>query len=417
MYLTSQPDVPWITLRYIIAEVNYGGRVTDDKDVRLISAVLKGYFTPDMLIEGFRFAGLDAYYPPRQGTLDETRGYLKTLPMDEDPRVFGLHPNALITAQFGQAKKFLDTVTSVQPRISSGGGGKKPEELISDMASEFLQRIPAAMKTKQAHPSTYKKTAQGGIISIGVFHSQEYTRFVKMINIVKASLKMLDKAIKGVVLMSADLEGMYNAFLVQKVPGNWSKVAYPCLKPLNAWVADFIERIGFMTAWLLKGAPNSFWISSFFFPQGFMTASLQLHARKTKIPIDTLEFFSNVSAYTDASMVTREPDSGVQIHGLFLMGCGWDKSAEALRESLKDVLFELMPVIWLEPISLTEVRKRIKERNLYECPIYKTSERKGTLSTTGHSTNFVKYFPLAQLLEDVEHWVARGVAMLCMLDD
>ena len=52
MYLVSQPDVPWITLRcamcrrlrhlcaaqlfgrrYIIAEVNYGGRVTDDKEV------------------------------------------------------------------------------------------------------------------------------------------------------------------------------------------------------------------------------------------------------------------------------------------------------------------------------------------------------------------------------------------------
>ncbi|CAE7217251.1 DHC10 [Symbiodinium sp. CCMP2592] len=47
MCLVSQPDVPWITLRYIIARANYGGRGTDDdKDVRLISAVLKGgYFS------------------------------------------------------------------------------------------------------------------------------------------------------------------------------------------------------------------------------------------------------------------------------------------------------------------------------------------------------------------------------------
>eukprot|EP00913_Durusdinium_trenchii_P028902 g27099.t1 len=95
MYLVSQPDVPWITLRYIIAEVNYGGRVTDDKDmvtpvvpkdVRLISAVLKGYFSEGILEKGFKFAGLDAYWVPDEGCLQETRDYLKSLPMDEESR-------------------------------------------------------------------------------------------------------------------------------------------------------------------------------------------------------------------------------------------------------------------------------------------------------------------------------------------
>ena len=44
--------------------------------------------------------------------------------------VFALHPNALITAQIEQARAFLDTVESVQPRAAGGGGvGKKPEDL------------------------------------------------------------------------------------------------------------------------------------------------------------------------------------------------------------------------------------------------------------------------------------------------
>merc|ERR1712093_331754 len=90
MYLTSQPGVPYATLNYIIAEVNYGGRVTDDKDVRLISAVLKRYFNEKILDDDYMLSSLTTYYAPKEGTLDECREYIKGLPLEEDPRVFGL---------------------------------------------------------------------------------------------------------------------------------------------------------------------------------------------------------------------------------------------------------------------------------------------------------------------------------------
>lgn len=69
-----------------------------------------------------------------------------------------------------------------------------------------------------------------------------------------------------------------------------------------------------------------------------------------------------------------------------------------------------MPVVWLIP---EENHK--KPNNIYICPVYKTLTRAGTLSTTGHSTNYVLAIEIPSK-EPERHWVKRGVALICALD-
>eukprot|EP00960_Hanusia_phi_P027768 746999-Hanusia_phi.AAC.2 len=230
------------------------------------------------------------------------------------------------------------------------------------------------------------KDNNGAMNSLGTFLQIEMGKFNKLLKAMSTSLDELQRAIKGTIVMSAQLDAMYQALIFQRVPDVWSNVGYLSLKPLGSWIKDFTQRMEFMSRWIEHGPPDAFWMSAFFFPQGYMTAALQMYARNTMIAIDTLDFRTEVLAITPEEVVSspkQVPSSssssfsappltgvqGVYFYGSFVEGARWDTKSGSLEESHVGETHVYMPVIWLDPIVKDDNYGR--EPGMYNCPFYK----------------------------------------------
>lgn len=403
IYLDEYEETPWDALKYLVAGVNYGGHVTDDFDRRLLHSYINELFC-DVAIQTpyYKLSSLPTYYIPKDGPLSTYREYISMLPNVDHPEAFGQHPNADIASQIIETRNLFGTLLSLQPQIPSAGHGESREEKVLELAADVLKRVPEEIDYEQT-----AKIMSDDPSPLNVVLLQEIERFNALLRVIKASLIDLEKGIKGLVVMSSDLEETFNCIYDARVPPLWGK-AYPSNKPLGNWTRDLVLRVEQFAKWATTAhQPVIFWMSGFTFPTGFLTAVLQTCARQNNVSVDSLSWEFVVSTVDDSN-ITQQPKDGVWIRGLFLEGAGWDKKNACLVEAEPMQLVSSMPTIHFKPVE----NKKKSGKGVYACPCYYYPNRAGT---SGRAS-FVVAVDLKAGAMTSDHWIKRGTALLMSLD-
>jgi dynein heavy chain, axonemal len=162
-----------------------------------------------------RLSTLPSYYIPRDGTLQSYQDFVNFLPNVDVPELFGQHQNAEINSLLVESKATFDTLLSLQSQATVQTTENK-EVKVTILAVDLFDKIPT--------PIDYEKTKRiigSSTTPLNIILLQEIQRYNTLLVHIASNLVSLRQAIAGFILMTADLELVFQAIYDGQVPTSW----------------------------------------------------------------------------------------------------------------------------------------------------------------------------------------------------
>ncbi|KAL7022048.1 hypothetical protein ACKWTF_012111 [Chironomus riparius] len=391
--------IPWNSLKYLIGEVMYGGRIIDDFDRRIVRVYMDEYMG-DFLFDTFQpfhfyhDDNVDYKIPVNAESQEDFIASTDFLPLANTPEVFGLHPNAEINYYSQTAREIWSHLIELQPQTGQTTGGTTRDQMIDYIAEDILKKIPQTFEIWRI-----KKSFAMNITPTLIVLLQELERFNKLVKRMSYTLSLLRKALAGDIGMDSTLDNLSVSLFNNQIPDDWRKLAPDTCKTLAGWIDHLIRRASQYRYWSSSGEPLVMWISGLHVPESFLTALVQIACRKNNWPLDRSTLFTIVTDFTDPDDVEERPESGCYIHGLYLEGARIKN--QCLERSLPKVLVEPLPILSIQPIEA----HRLKLQNTFRTPVYTTSKRRNAM---GIGLIFEADLPTTV---HPNRWVLQGVCL------
>ena len=170
-------QIPWTALRYLIGQIHYGGRVTDEWDRRCLLSTLQNYVHPDVLNDSSNSDWHGIYHPPVGDTIDDQRACIAQIAGSETPDVFGLHANAETTLRLQESRKLMHAVCTLQPRlVFTGDGQSGDEDGMMTVINGLLQNLAPRLDKAKCSDGLFDKNESGQRNSLSVVLAREVDR-------------------------------------------------------------------------------------------------------------------------------------------------------------------------------------------------------------------------------------------------
>jgi dynein heavy chain len=126
-------------------------------------------------------------------------------------------PRSYFFCKAKETHDILSTILEAYPKSQTDNAGKSDDEIVLEMIIDISGRLMKTINIDHAHFTIMETDDKGRLPSLSTVLLQEIERFNKLLDVLHNSLNDLRKAIKGLVVMSAELEGVYLSFMNNSV--------------------------------------------------------------------------------------------------------------------------------------------------------------------------------------------------------
>jgi dynein heavy chain len=403
----SSGKLPWDDLKYIFGEIMYGGHIVDNWDRRFCSAFLDNLMQDSLLDEAELFPFIEGknvtFKCPQAMPYEKYIEHIENGPGDT-PLAFGMHPNAEIDYRTTQCIVLFRTLQELAPKETGAGEDGGGGQTLQDKIQEFMHRVSDEVQLDQNKiniEDVLSKLNEDKDPYQNVF-LQECELMNVLIHEILKSLQEIELSFKGELTMTPKMEALMDSIALNQIPGPWAKYAFPSTRPLGTWLDNLKHRLEQLNIWKEDpmNIPKVVFLNRLFNPQSFLTAIKQVYSRKNKAELNRLVIQTDFMKYMYYQPELPPCKDGAYVFGCQVEGARWDQGLGNLEESFPKKQFSVVPVVNCRAAMLAADGK--EEKNVYQCPVYKTETRGSTYVFTAQMKT--KLPP--------QKWILAGVAMI-----